>query len=226
MRSCFMKLNLFMVTAVLFFLAQAGCASRVEKAVRDVKYSAYEAIGMEKRDLFKSQLSEVKQNQDESKGDITDALTQLKKVYGFDGGNLEREYNQLKSANESAKKSAGEVTESIRKLETVAGDLFVEWGKEITQITSADLRSKSQGKLQTTQKKYNTYIAQLKKSEAKIPPVLTKFNDQVLFLKHNLNAAAITGLKAEGTRIENDINKVIEEMNQSISQADELIKTL
>lgn len=221
-----MKLELLMTAVALVFLAQAGCASRVEKAVRDVKYSAYEAIGMEKRDLFKSKLSEVKQNQDESKGDITDALTQLKKVYGFDGGNLEREYNRLKSANDSAKKSAGEVTESIRKLETVAGDLFVEWSKEITEITSPDLRTKSQGKLQATQKKYNAYIAQLKKSEAKIPPVLTKFNDQVLFLKHNLNAAAITGLKAEGTRIESDINKVIEEMNQSISQADELIKTL
>lgn len=213
-----------MMLMTAFF--QTACANKIKEAARDVKYSAYESIGIEKRDLFKSQVKDVKENQDDSKEEFADALTQLKKVYGFDGGNLEREYNQLKDSYDDAKESATEVNQSVQKLETIAGDLFREWDKEIEQITSADLKARSRDQNQATRKKYNAYITQLKKSQSKMSPVLTRFNDQVLFLKHNLNAAAISGLKNESVRIEGDINRLIEDMNQSISQADELIKTL
>lgn len=213
---------------VLFSLStiQLSCANKIKEAVRDVKYSAYEAVGYEKRDLFKKQVSKVKGNQDDSKEEFEDALKQLKAVYGFDGGNLEREYSKLKSAYDDANKSATDVRESVTQLNTIASDLSKEWTKEIGQISSADLRAKSQASFEQTQKKYKTYYAQLKKSEGRMDPVLKKMNDQVLFLKHNLNAAAIAGLKTEAGKIESDISKLIQEMNQSIKDADELISTL
>ena len=54
----------------------------------------------------------------------------------------------------------------------------------------------------------------------------TFFRDQVLYLKHNLNAEAIGALKVEATSIQADISKLIEEMNASINQADTFIRTL
>ncbi len=57
-------------------------------------------------------------------------------------------------------------------------------------------------------------------------PVLKQFQDQVLFLKHNLNAQAIASLKGEAGLIQNEITRLIEEMNVSIRQADEFIKAL
>lgn len=213
---------------VVLFLAAVvvGCVSRIEEAARDVKYSAYERFGYEKRDLFKSQVSEVKSDQSDSKQDVADALDQLKRVYGFKGGNLEREYGKLKSRYEDAEKGANEVRVSTARLNTIAEDLFREWTKEIGQMTAADLKAKSQSQLDQTRRKYDAYFAQLKKAEGAMDPVLTKLKDQTLFLKHGLNASAISGLRSEAGRIERDISNLMSEMNQAIAQADELIKTL
>jgi hypothetical protein len=57
-------------------------------------------------------------------------------------------------------------------------------------------------------------------------PVLTRFHDQVLVLKHNLNAAAIADLKGEASDIQNDISKLLQDMNHAISQADSFINAL
>jgi hypothetical protein len=48
----------------------------------------------------------------------------------------------------------------------------------------------------------------------------------VLYLKHNLNAAAIASLKGESTDIQQEIGRLIEDMNASIAQADKFIQTM
>ena len=60
----------------------------------------------------------------------------------------------------------------------------------------------------------------------KMDPILKLFGDQVLYLKHNLNAAAISSLEDEATKIESDVDGLIADMEASIKEADELIKTL
>jgi hypothetical protein len=57
-------------------------------------------------------------------------------------------------------------------------------------------------------------------------PVLNTFQDQVLFLKHNLNARAVASLREEFGAIENDIVALIKDMEASIAKADEFIEDL
>lgn len=203
-----------------------SCQSVIDKGVREAKYSAYEVVGIEKRDLFKKQVKNVKESQEDTQEEFSDALEKLQAIYKVDGGKLEREYKSLDSARKDAQESVQEVQNNIKQLETVAGDLFAEWEKEIKSITSQDLRMKSSESLLTTQKKYNTFHQSLKRSEEKMMPVLARLNDQTLFLKHNLNAKAIAGLKAQSSKIESDIQTLIKDMNESISKADAFIKEL
>jgi hypothetical protein len=53
-----------------------------------------------------------------------------------------------------------------------------------------------------------------------------KLRDHVLYLKHNLNAQAIASLKGEAANIQDEIARLIKDMNASIAQADEFIKTI
>jgi predicted nucleic acid-binding Zn-ribbon protein len=209
-----------------FILCLFSCANQIDKAVRKAKYSAWETIGVEKRDLFKREISNVKDNQKESGESLKDALTQLKEVYGFDGGNLEREYNKLNASYVDAKNDGEKVNESIVKLDNVANDLFEEWNNEISQIKTHELKSKSRDELSETKKRYRELQAHLKVTESKLSPLLSKLNDQVLFLKHNLNAKAISGLKSEGQRIEADTTKLMEEIEASNKEAEAFIKEL
>ena len=66
----------------------------------------------------------------------------------------------------------------------------------------------------------------MKRAESKIDPVLLAFRDQVLFLKHNLNAQAIASLHDELASVEADIALLIKEMEASITEADAFIKAM
>jgi ElaB/YqjD/DUF883 family membrane-anchored ribosome-binding protein len=69
-------------------------------------------------------------------------------------------------------------------------------------------------------------IASMRAVEARTKPVLALFRDQVLYLKHNLNARAISSLDGQRGRIEGDVNSLIAEMQAAINEADSFIKAL
>jgi len=108
----------------------------------------------------------------------------------------------------------------------VAEDLFVEWEEELNQYTSSNLKQSSACKLRDTKKKYAQLIGAMKRAERKIDPVLAAFRDQVLYLKHNLNAQAIASLQSELASIETDVAKLIKEMEASIKEADAFISSM
>jgi hypothetical protein len=66
----------------------------------------------------------------------------------------------------------------------------------------------------------------MKNAESKLQPVLTVFNDQVMYLKHNLNAQAITSLKGELGTLQSDVSSLISSMEKSINEANAFIKTM
>lgn len=79
-----MKLVLTVLMAINFM----ACANRVEKAVRKAKYSAYEMVGMEKRDLFKREVANIKEEQEETGETFKSALDNFKELYAFKGAIL------------------------------------------------------------------------------------------------------------------------------------------
>ena len=66
----------------------------------------------------------------------------------------------------------------------------------------------------------------MRRAEQKMAPVLTAFKDQVLYLKHNLNAQAIASLQSELSSIESDVVQLIREMEASIREADTFISAM
>jgi hypothetical protein len=211
------------LTAVAFFTA---CENPVKKAARNAGYAAYEMVGVQKRDLLKKRINETRDEQKEAGEQFADSLEKLQKMYGLKGGKLESQYKRVKSSFDDSKEKVAEVKNARRKMETVADDLFREWEGEIDDIQTPEFKNKSRAKLQQTRSRFNELNRDLTASEAKMDPVLTRLNDHVLYLKHNLNAQSIAQLKTENARIENDIQNLIKDMNRSIGQADAFIKTI
>jgi len=196
----------------------AGC--------RSAYYAAYEKFGVYKRDLLKKNVIAARDEQKEASEQFKDALTRLKELYGFSGGNLEKTYNSLQSEYDDCAGKAEDVHKRIREVETVADDLFAEWEKEIHEISTPALANSSRRTLQATRERYKNLHDALKDAEDSMTPVLTQLHDHVLYLKHNLNAEAIASLKGEALNIQTDISKLIAQMNAAIAKADEFVKTL
>lgn len=206
------------VLAAALIISVAGCST--------VYYAAYEKIGIYKRDLLKKDVIAARDDQKQAQEQFKDALTRLKEITKFDGGEAEKAYNGLKSEYDSCVKRADAVHKRIRDVETVSSDLFAEWEKENDQISTPSLRDTSRQQLLDTKQRYNQMHTALVSAEQTMPPVLQKFNDYVLYLKHNLNAQAIASLNGEASSIQTEIGHLLDSMNQSIARADEFVKTM
>ena len=63
----------------------------------------------------------------------------------------------------------------------------------------------------------------MKTAAGKMEKPLTNFKDQVRYLKHKLNARAISGLEGTAREISADVESLIKEMNTSIDEANQFI---
>lgn len=217
-----MKKLTHIIMLSLTLIISGSCARKV----REAKYSMYEVIGLEKRDLFKSELRGMKEQQEDAGEAYKDALTTLKEIYQVDLGDLEGKYSRLKDDYDDAKDESEDLKKRIDKVNTVASDLFREWEGEIKSMSDKNLRSKSSAQLKKTKENYKTLQKKMKEAESQLDPILTKFNDQVLFLKHNLNSKAIAGLKSESQKIQDDIESLIKDVEASSKETQALIKSL
>ncbi len=211
----FIKKILLVVFTLLFL---NGCQSAY--------YSAMEKAGIHKRDILVDRVEDAKDTQEETKEQFKSALEKFKSVRQFDGGDLEDIYNTLNGELETSQGLADDIRGRIESIEDVSEALFDEWATEIEQYTNASLKSKSQTKLRQTKREYSKLIKAMKKAESSIQPVLSIFNDQVLYLKHNLNAQAIQSLEGELDEIELNVSRLIKEMNRSIDEANSFISSM
>ncbi|MBG90102.1 MAG: DNA repair protein [Verrucomicrobiales bacterium] len=210
-------------------VSQTGCqtvSDAASSAYRSAYYATVGTFGVHKRDILKKKVTQARDEQKETGEEFKDALTKLREIYSYDGGELGKQYKELNSKYESAAETAATVKDRIESVETVANDLFKEWESELEEIKTMSLKVKSKKLLVDTRGRYQTMVSSLKKAETSMGPVLQKFKEHVTFLKHNLNAAAIASLKGEALNIQGEIGKLIDDMNASIKSADDFIKTL
>jgi hypothetical protein len=206
------------LAAFVLLLFGAGC--------RTTYYSLWETFGKEKRDLLKDNVEKTRDAQAAATEQFKDALTNLKELYGFQGGELEKMYDRIKADYDRSANRADTVRTRIKKMEQVANDLFAEWEKEIDQMESPNLKSSSRQRLSETRSKYGSLSQSMRRAEQSMEPVLRQFRDQVLYLKHNLNAQAIGALKGEAAAIESEIRRLVKDMDTSIAEADAFIQGL
>jgi len=214
-----MRNHQYLSIASLFALVfLAGCSS--------MYYGAMEKVGIHKRDIMVDRVEEARDSQQEAKEQFLTTMQQFKSVVDFEGGELEKAYSKFSSTLQDAEEKAAEVRERIESVEDVSEALFDEWRIEITQYSSDSLRRSSQQKFDATRQKYLELISAMKHAESKLEPALVPLRDQVLFMKHNLNARAIAGLKSETKSVQANVDTLVRSIENAVARADEFIASL
>jgi predicted nucleic acid-binding Zn-ribbon protein len=212
------KYIMYPLGIVLCLAVVTGCQSAY--------YSTLEKVGIHKRDLMVDRVEDARDAQEDAKEQFLSALEQFASVVEVRGGDLEKKYTTLKNVYEESSDKAELVHKRIKSVESVSEALFDEWEDELDQYSSSRLREDSRRKLKQTRRDYERLIRAMKKAEKKIQPVLTAFHDQVLYLKHNLNAQAISSLQQELVAIEENVAGLVSEMEASIREAEQFIEAL
>lgn len=199
----------------------------INKGMRQVYYKGRESLlGHHKRDIVVVYVDQACESLQDSRDEFEDALKKFKMILSLPDLSLEYRYQQLRKQYDCCRIKTDEVSNRIRLIEEVSDALFSEWEAELNLYNNRTLRSRSRQQLDKARRQYKKLITALNKAEARIHPVLGAFQDQVLFLKHNLNAQAIAALQHEFVEISVDISKLIAIMEKTISEASQFVSML
>jgi len=210
-----MKKSIILAIALLTLV---GCQSAY--------YGAMEKIGIHKRDILVDRVEDARDAQNNVQEKFSSALEELSSLINYQGGELETIYNNLNDQYIASKEAKELVGLRIEKVESVSQALFDEWESEIDLYTNATFKRKSQQQLRSTKLSYGRMLRTMRTSEKKMEPVLASLNDNVLYLKHNLNANAVNAIEVEFKQLQQEIAVLIKDVNSSIAESDKFIKQL
>jgi hypothetical protein len=200
---------------IIFMLLFIGCSS--------IYYDTMEKAGYHKRDILVDRVETARDAQNDAQEQFQSALDQFTSVINLEESDLKEAYESLNHEYESSESAAEEVSDHIGKVESVAEALFEEWQEELELYENKTLKASSKKKLDLTKKRYQVMLKSMRQAESTMQPVLNSFRDNVLFLKHNLNAQAIGSLRGEFGNLKADILNLIGRMNQSIKHSNDFI---
>jgi hypothetical protein len=200
------------------------CGSLALSGCQKTYYTVLEKVGVEKRELLARRVTKAKESQQEAQKEFRDALEEFQAVTGHRGGELEERYEDLREAYERSDEQARDVRERIDAVENVADALLDEWREELDRYEDASLRRRSAERLRGTEREVQRLLSAMHRAERSLDPVLRKLQDRVLYLKHNLNAAALAGLDAQVPELERDVDRLVRDMQASIAEADRFIE--
>ena len=203
---------------VLPLLLLAGCSQ--------VYYNTMEKFGFERRDILVDRVEDARDAQQDAKDEFSSALEEFQAMFGREESDLQDQYDTLSDAYDDSLSAANKVRKRIDAVEDVSAALFREWEEELELYSSAELRQDSAAKLRTTKRDYQQLIQAMRAAESRMDPVLRVLQDQVLYLKHNLNARAINRLQGELKSVEKDVARLIQEMEKSIAESEAFIRQM
>ena len=209
------KKNLFFCSCISLLFFVTACSSTY--------YGAMEKVGVHKRDILVDRVEDGRDSQAAAQKQFKSALEQFDSVVKLEETDLKKAYDKLNKEYEKSKKAADDVSTRIDKIESVADALFKEWKGELKQYENKELRRSSEDQLKATKVRYNEMLSTMKTAEQSMEPVLKIFHDNVLFLKHNLNAQAIGSLQSEFANLEGQISELIKSMNVAIDSSNKFI---
>jgi len=202
------------------------CAALVLTGCQSAYYAAAEQVGYHKREILVDRVEDARDAQADAEEQFVSAQEQLMTLIAFDGGDLQRVYDDLAAEYEASVDAADRVSARIDAIVDVAEALFDEWDAELAEYSNERLRADSERKLRETRRRYESLVKVMRRSEQRMEPVLAALKDNVLYLKHNLNARAVSALKLEFRQIDQDIDLLVAEVRKAIASSDEFIDSL
>jgi len=203
------------LAATLVVLSLLGCQT--------VYFNAMEQLGIAKRDILVDRVEDARDAQTQAQQQFKSALDELSTLINFDGGDVQQAYDSLSDQYDSSQDAADQVSARIDDIESVAEALFNEWQDEIEQYSNAKYKRTSSQQLRKTKNSYQALLRSMRRTEQKMLPVLSSLKDNVLYLKHNLNARAIGAISLEFEGLKQEISSLLSQVNNSISESNKFI---
>jgi len=213
-----MKTQSFVFILAVLLVMQSGCTRAYDTTL--------ETFGRQKKDTLVNRVAAARDAQAQAKEQFAAALDEFRAVAGYRGTLLEEKYKELKAQYDRCQSQMRTVESRMQDVRRAAKSLFRQWEDELEQYSSSVVRKSSEEKLNEMRSRYETVIYAMEKARDKFYPALAAFGDQVLLIKHNLNAQAEVSKGGELDIAEKEISLLIQEIDRSMAEADSFIRQM
>jgi hypothetical protein len=157
---------------------------------------------------------------------IANTRTQLQKTTDVYNGLLADDardrkdlYKKLQREMATTDKRRAEIAVRAGEMNTEADALFKSWADSTAAISDASLRKRSEDRLAKTKASYAQIGTVGQKATDLYGPVMKALQDQVTFLGHDLNPAAIATLKPNAVKLNANVSELVKRIDDTITTA-------
>jgi len=135
-------------------------------------------------------------------------------------------YDRLQKEMQRLDEQRAKIGDEAGKMKSEAGTLFEQWAASIAAIENADLRARSEERMEATKASYGEIEAQGQRAAELYTPFMKDLQDQITYLGHDLNAAAVASLAPEAEKIGERADRLVESIDDTIATANRNIRAL
>jgi len=164
---------------------------------------------------------------------IADTKVQLMKtmdVYNAlmadDAKDRKKLYGTLQKEMANVDKQRAKIDDESAAMKAEADALFRQWTESSAAIDSADLRQRSEERLQNTKSSYAEIETVGQRAAELYGPFMNDLQDQVTYLGHDLNPGAVASLKPEAAKLNEKASALIERIDDTIATTNRKIDAL
>jgi chromosome segregation ATPase len=140
--------------------------------------------------------------------------------------NMKGNYKKLQSEMESTEKKRGEIKQRADEMNAEATTLFKSWADSTAAIENADLRKRSEERLDKTKASFAEIGTLGQKASDLYGPFMKTLEDQVTYLGHDLNAQAVESLKGDAAKVNQKAQDLMKSIDETITVANKNINEL
>jgi hypothetical protein len=126
-------------------------------------------------------------------------------------------YRDLVKAIEGCEKKVADVGKRVESMELEAHNFFAEWTQSLEQISSADLRKRSQERLNETRVRYGDILRSGRSAGAEFDTFIGEMHDQVVYLGFDLNESAVASLKEDAAKLNEHANVLFKKIDEVVA---------
>jgi len=162
----------------------------------------------------------------ETKLQLQKTLDAYNALMADDAKDRKKLYKDLQKEMEATDKRRARIDEESTKMKTEADALFKQWADSTAAIENADLRARSEERLNATKASYAEIETVGQRAAELYGPFMKDLQDQVTFLGHDLNPSAVASLKPEAKKINEQAGELMRRIDDTISTANHKIGAL
>ena len=125
-------------------------------------------------------------------------------------------YKQLSKNINPRAAARAKVRDRLAKMQENADALFADWEASLDEISSLDLRQRSQARMEETRARYDEIRVAAQEAGAEFDPFILSLRDQIVFLGNALNPAAIAELRPDAAKLNEQSEKVFATVDRAI----------